>query len=101
MLLGNLKLWDGVESDYSTEFDALRINEDGSLVLTTSDEVLVNETTLDLAGAYAIPGLIDAHIHLCLDPRESDPFAHGKVPESEQLKAMAERAYKMVCTLSD
>ncbi len=97
MLLRNLKLWDGVESDYSTEFDALRINEDGSLVLTTSDEVLVDETTQDLAGAYAIPGLIDAHIHLCLDPRESDPFAHGKVPESEQLKAMAERAYKMVC----
>ena len=27
--------------------------------------------TLDLKGAYAIPGLIDAHVHLSNDPKES------------------------------
>ncbi|MGB1615633.1 MAG: amidohydrolase family protein [Pseudomonadales bacterium] len=96
MLLRNLKIWDGIENHYSDQFDALRITDQGLLVLTTSDDIQGGEATQDLAGAYAIPGLIDAHIHLCLDPREPDPFAHGKLPESEQLKAMAERAYKMV-----
>ena len=95
MLLRNIKLWDGCSADYS-DFDAIRILADGTLQCTTSDDRVGNEPSKDLAGAFVMPGLIDAHIHLCLDPEESDPFAHGKVPEPIQLKAMAARAKKMV-----
>ena len=95
MLLRNIKLWDGCSADYS-DFDAIRILADGTLQCTTSDDRVGNEPSKDLAGAFVMPGLIDAHIHLCLDPEESDPFAHGKVPEAIQLKAMAARAKKMV-----
>lgn len=96
MLLRNIKLWDGCSADYSDVHDAIRILADGTLQRTTSDDRVGNEPSKDLAGAFVMPGLIDAHIHLCLDPEESDPFAHGKVPESIQLKAMAARAKKMV-----
>ncbi|MBT3462758.1 MAG: amidohydrolase family protein [Gammaproteobacteria bacterium] len=96
MLLRNVTLWDGCGSDYSSDYDAIRILPEGTLQCTTSDDRIGNEPTKDLAGAYVIPGLIDAHIHLCLDPEESDPFAHGKVPEAIQLEAMALRAKKMV-----
>ena len=94
MLLRNVTLWDGCGSGYSSDYDAVRILPDGTLQCTTSDDRINNEPAKDLAGAYVIPGLIDAHIHLCLDPEESDPFAHGKVPEKIQLKAMALRAKK-------
>jgi imidazolonepropionase-like amidohydrolase len=94
MLLRNVTLWDGCGSDYSSDYDAIRILPEGTLQCTTSDDRIGNEPTKDLAGAYVIPGLIDAHIHLCLDPEESDPFAHGKVPEAIQLEAMALRAKK-------
>ena len=57
----NLKLWDGVS-------DELRPAElcvaDGKLSDGAAEEAGVE----DLQGGVVIPGLIDAHIHLCLDP---------------------------------
>lgn len=96
MLLRNIKFWDGVSEDYGTEFDAIRITAAGTIALTSADDRSSGEPELDLAGAFVLPGLIDAHIHLCLDPDESDPFAHGKVPAKDQLSAMGLRAKKMV-----
>ena len=96
MLLRNLKLWNGTGEGYSDDYDAIRITSAGTLTLTSSDDRQRGELERDLSGSFVIPGLIDAHIHLCLDPDESDPFAHGKLPESEQLAAMQIRAAKMV-----
>ena len=94
MLLRNIKFWDGVSEDYGIEFDAIRITAAGTIALTSADDRSSGEPELDLAGAFVLPGLIDAHIHLCLDPDESDPFAHGKVPAKDQLSAMGLRAKK-------
>ena len=96
MLLRNVKLWNGTGDGYSDDYDAIRITSAGTLTLTSSDDHQRGELERDLSGSFVIPGLIDAHIHLCLDPDESDPFAHGKLPESEQLAAMQIRAAKMV-----
>ena len=34
------------------------------------------DTVKDLGGAFVIPGLIDAHVHLCLDPEIRNPDDH-------------------------
>ena len=60
----NLKYWDGI-SDSLIEGD-----------ISTADELFAEEggsDSVDLSGCYAIPGLIDAHIHLCLTPEIKDP----------------------------
>ena len=85
----NLKLWDGVS-------DELRLAElcvaDGKFSDGAAEEAGVE----DLQGGVVIPGLIDAHIHLCLDPDVRDPLAHGRVASEEQLAAMRQRAESML-----
>lgn len=52
---------------------ALRVH-DGGIIDLGDLEVRSDETALDLAGAYLVPGLVDAHVHLELggmDPHES------------------------------
>ena len=48
-----------------------------------------------------MPGLIDAHVHLGLDPSVTDPFAHGRVPEDQQLAAMQDMLRVGVTTARD
>lgn len=52
--------------------------------------------TLDLPGRVVIPGLIDAHVHLELDPRLATPAEQLAVPELERLRAMRARAQAML-----
>ena len=40
--------------------------------------------------------MIDAHVHLGLDPEVTDPFAHGKLAEAVQLDAMRHRTHMML-----
>ncbi len=86
----NLKLWDGVS-------DELRPAElcvaDGKFSDGAAEEAGVE----DLQGGVVIPGLIDAHIHLCLDPdvwRSAGAWQSCK--REEQLAAM--RQAQRVCS---
>ena len=36
-----------------------------------------NDEVLDLSGTYLLPGLIDCHVHLTLNPDVADPSAYG------------------------
>ena len=69
---------------------------DGTLALTQSDDVHATDEVRDCQGLVAVPGLIDAHVHLGLDPSVTDPFAHGRVPEDQQLAAMRKRTSDML-----
>ena len=82
----NLQFWDGITDDI----------QEGDICV--SDSKFSNEggEVRDLKGLYAIPGLIDAHIHLCLDPDVSDPLEHGRKPRETQLAGMRSRAEAMV-----
>jgi len=53
-------------------------------------------TVVDLTGRVIVPGLIDAHVHLELDPRLATPAEQLAVPEAEREQAMAERARAML-----
>ena len=95
-LLTNLSIWTGEELGHSTQHDAIRILDDGTLSLTQSEDVHASDQVKDCQGLVAIPGLIDAHVHLGLDPSVTDPFAHGRVPKDQQLEAMRQRTRDML-----
>jgi imidazolonepropionase-like amidohydrolase len=88
--LSNLRIWDGndvVESAESIRFDQNGISELGNFR---------DAQSRDMGGLWLIPGLIDAHVHLCLDPTIRDPMAQGKLPRSQQMRAMELRALQML-----
>lgn len=82
----NLSFWDGISDELS----------EGDLAVTDGMFSASGGRARDFRGLYAIPGLIDAHIHLCLDPEVSDPLAHGKKDPAIQLEDMRTRARAMV-----
>lgn len=52
--------------------------------------------TIDLAGRTLLPGLIDAHVHLALDPALRTPAEQLGVPVTERVGAMERRAREML-----
>lgn len=92
MWLTNVRYWDGVSEELVTA-KSIRV-ENGKFV--AFDDEVIGTDVIDCDGLTLIPGLIDAHVHMCLDPDVKDPYAHGKVPEAEQLEHMFDRALKML-----
>ena len=93
--LTNLKVWDGLSDGIDSGRDALVI-EDGRIVELTSGDALSGFEKQDMGGLYCIPGLIDAHIHLCLDPAIRDPLEQDKAPAEQLLDDMRSRAKGML-----
>ncbi|MCY3885306.1 MAG: amidohydrolase family protein [Gammaproteobacteria bacterium] len=58
----NLRIWDGIASDYSEE-TSLSI-QNGSISAIGKS----GPNSRDMAGLTVIPGLIDSHVHMTLDP---------------------------------
>jgi imidazolonepropionase-like amidohydrolase len=91
-ILTNLRLWDGTQ-----ELDA-----DTLILQGRSIETLCEKATLSplearrarsMAGMTALPGLMDAHVHMVLDPNRSAPPGPDELPDPG---AMRERAAMMV-----
>ena len=87
----NLNIWDG---DVIADADAITITNNQITWLGESSGLSpdVRTDSIDCSGLTAIPGLIDAHVHLELNPDESKP------PEKTQptvIPLMAERAAQM------
>ncbi len=89
-ILTNLNIWDGRQL---VEEDTLVIQGDKIAALIHRDELASDTPSRDCAGLSAIPGLIDAHVHLELNPDDKNA-PERTTPEVVPL--MAERAYKMV-----
>ena len=87
--LYNLNIFDGeaVSPHTAIEFDEQSIRILGNTVDTKSSRAI------DAKGAWLTPGLMDAHVHLELDPTDKQPPA----PDAPRdLDAMAQRAELMV-----
>mgnify|MGYP000625079612 CR=1 FL=1 len=65
LALKNLKIWDG---DSVADADTMVIQ--GSRIAAVGDAAVIPDgaPTRDCGGLWAVPGLIDAHVHLELNP---------------------------------
>lgn len=90
----NLKIWDGLADDYLTDADTIRI--EGHQITAIGSAKALGQAAKDLAGLTVIPGLIDAHIHLCLDPAAMPVAALESQAADVALQAMTKRAAEMV-----
>jgi imidazolonepropionase-like amidohydrolase len=96
LALTDLRVWDGHADSLSEPGWTLRI-EDGRIVDLGSDPHLSEGArVISLPGQVAVPGLIDAHIHISLNPQEGDPLKQEQVPQAARAKAMEERAAAML-----
>lgn len=86
----NLKIWDGVSEAYS-EHNSICIDE-GRIVSLGGD---VGESR-DMGGLTVLPGLIDAHVHMTLDPELKTVEAQLAQTDDELRTKMADRAEAML-----
>ena len=87
-----MRIWDGVADDY------LGI---GTVAVENGIIVAVAENgsgagVRDMSGLTLVPGLIDAHVHMTLDPALRTPDEQLAVPDEEVRRAMVSRAEAMV-----
>lgn len=87
--LTGLTIWNGHEN---VDADAIRIEGENIVAIGDAATLQRDSTRISCDGATAIPGLIDAHVHLELNPE------HRKAPEhtdTNQDPQMAERVAAM------
>ena len=95
MILNNLHIWDGVAADLHGDFDAMEI-KDGRIQRLLRSDAVGDAAGRDMGGLFVTPGLIDAHVHMCLDPEIKDPFEQGQYSVTEQLAKIEDRAVRML-----
>jgi imidazolonepropionase-like amidohydrolase len=96
LALSGLRIWDGKAEALGPARAVLRI--DGERIAALGSEVAPgrDDEVLALDGATALPGLIDAHVHLTLDPAIRTPDEQLRVTPEAAEAAMNERARSMV-----
>jgi hypothetical protein len=91
ILLTNLTIWDG---EAPSRADAILINGARIVALGATDELQAT-TTIDCPGLTALPGLIDAHVHMELDPDQHVPPTRTDTSASARAR-MVDRAAAML-----
>ena len=90
LVLTNLNIWDG---QATLEADCLAFSRGQIVAIGGHADMPTGAATQDCAGAWALPGLIDAHVHLELNPDDKGA-PDSKTPDQRPL--MVERAEKML-----
>ena len=88
----NARIWDGVAADY-LGIGAVAV-ENG--VIVAVDENADGDDVRDMSGLTLVPGLIDAHVHMTLDPGLRTPDEQLAATDDEIRRGMVERAEDMV-----
>lgn len=99
MQLTNLKVWDGVAEALDPATSTLEVLAGNIVGISQSNSAATNAVcgeSVDMQGLYVIPGLIDAHVHMCLDPNIRDPFAQDQFSDDELIKKIELRARQML-----
>lgn len=87
--LTNVNIWDGTAQ---LDADTLQMSNGQITFLGQRADAAPSKHQLDCAGLTAIPGLIDAHVHLELNPDHKDP---PERTEDSVIPLMLERAAQM------
>ena len=95
-IYSNVRIWDGVAEHYLADADAIRVENGKISAVGMRAELTGDALERDLTGLTLIPGLIDAHVHLCLNPEIKSAADQGKESAAEIRRLMAERCAAMV-----
>ena len=92
----DVRIWNGVTDSYLENADAVRI-ENGRISAIGSTRELSDGAQLHAGGGKTVlPGLIDAHVHLCLNPGIREALAQGQESQAELQRLIADRCLEMV-----
>ncbi len=90
------RVWDGVANRVSPSAQTIRIEGERIAAIGDAPELLEGARRIDLDGTFAIPGLIDAHVHLTLDPEIRVTEEQTEVAPEEIESGMTARVLAML-----
>ncbi len=95
LALTGLRVWNGTSEALAPGLAGLRI--DGERIVAVGADAVPgrDDRVLAVDGATVLPGLIDAHVHLTLDPAIRTPAEQLEVGEDVARAAMDDRARAM------
>lgn len=96
LALVGVALWDGAAERRDPRPHTLRIEGERLVAVGTDPALAEGAEVHSLEGATALPGLIDAHVHLTLDPGVRSPEEQLRVPHDRVTAAMEARALAML-----
>jgi len=94
--LAGARVWDGSAEASTPTPRIIRIEGDRIVAIGEDPTLASNARVFHLDGGVALPGLIDAHVHLTLDPELSTPAEQLSVPADARRLAMEWRASQML-----
>ena len=96
LALTGLRVWDGTSAELGPERATLRIEGERIAAVGRHVRPEPGDEAIALDGAVALPGLIDAHVHMTLDPAIRSPAEQLEIGEEAAFAAMAARARDML-----
>ncbi len=94
--LTGVRVWDGLADEVSQQPWCIRIEGDRISALGPDPRLADGAQVLDFKDQFAIPGLMDAHVHLTLDEKLPSWKAQTEVAAEARSVAMQERAVAML-----
>ena len=90
----NVRVWDGAAANYA-EADSVTVEGGRIVAVDDASSSAGNAASRDMAGLTALPGLIDAHVHMTLDPAIRMPDDQLAVSDDAIVSGIEERALAM------
>ncbi|MED5262159.1 MAG: amidohydrolase family protein [Myxococcota bacterium] len=94
--LTEIRVWDGESDSLSKEPWTIRVEGDRIEALGPGAALCVGAERVSLPGCTALPGLLDAHVHMVLDPAVVDPLKQLAPAREKRTRDMETRAEEML-----
>ncbi len=96
LAIAGVRVWDGHAETPSDQPMTVRV-EDGRIAAVGTEAALARDAeVVRLPGATALPGLIDAHVHVSLNPGIGPPRRQLELPREQLEREIEERCAAMV-----
>ena len=90
----NVRVWDGVADGYA-EADSVTVAGGRIVAVDEAGRGANGKASRDMAGMTALPGLMDAHVHMTLDPTLKTPPEQLAVSDDALVAGIERRALAM------
>ena len=78
-------VWNGLDAQASPEPLTIRVEHDRIAAIGSAESLKTDAEVYSVPkGSYALPGLIDCHVHMTLDPAIASPGDQARVPRDKR-----------------